>query len=89
MTKSVSYGNSHQVPILHLLSFVHQPWNGRDQSDQLLTGVNNLRPRTLVIAFVPFLGATTHLSGVVGSEGNMLEMAMSGNGPCLNEVLKG
>ena len=39
--------------------------------------------------FVPFLGTTTHLGGVVGSEGKTFEMTASGDGPRLNKVLKG
>ena len=82
--KSVGYGNSleYQYYTYCHLDIGHgMIKTGTNDTDQLSTSVNDFQPWTLVIMLVPFLGAMTHLSGIVGSEGNMLEMAMSGNGP--------
>ena len=84
LLKSISYGNSleYQYYTYCHLDIGHgMIKTSTNDTDQLLTSVNDFQPWTLVVTLVPFLGAMTHLSGIVGSEGNMLEMAMSGNGP--------
>ena len=62
---------------------------GPNYTNQLSTSVNNVQPRTLIVTLIPFLGAVSHLGGIVQSKGKTFEMMMSGNGPRLNEVLKG
>ena len=49
--------------------------------NQLVTDVDCLRVRPLVVTPVPLLRASFHLSRVVGRQGQMLETMMSGHRP--------
>ena len=60
-----------------------------NNTDQLLTKINRLRPQTLIVMVIPFLGTSLHLGGIVGSEGETLEMTMSRDWTQCHEVLKG
>ena len=55
---------------------------------QLTTRVDRLGIRPLVVAPVPLLRASLHLSRVVGSQGQMLETTTSGHRPGSDEVVQ-
>ena len=59
-----------------------------DHTDQLPTRVDSLCPCSLVVTLVPLLHVPLHLSSVVGSEGETLEMMTSSEGPRSDKVLQ-
>ena len=62
---------------------------GPNDTNQLMTSVDRLRIWPLVIAPVPLLRASLHLSHVIGCQGQMLETMTSGHGTGGNEVIQG
>ena len=62
---------------------------GSDYTDQLTTRINCRRVWPLIIAPVPLLCALLHLSCVVGSQRQTLEMTTSGHGTRGNKVVQG
>ena len=56
---------------------------------QLMIHIDHQGVWPLVVAPVPLLRASLHLSHVVGSQEQMLEMTTSGHGPRGDEVVKG
>ena len=63
--------------------------NGPNNTNQLLTSVDHPQVRPLVVASIPLLHASLHLSHVVGSQGQTLKMTMSGYGTSRDEVVQG
>ena len=59
-----------------------------NDTDQLTTSVNRPRVWPLVIAPVPLLCASFHLSHIVGSQRQMLQMTTSGHGTRRDEVVQ-
>ena len=73
----------------HRLNIRHQMIKaGPNDTNQLTTSIDCPRVWPLVVAPVPFLRASLHLSHVIGSQGQALEMTMSGNGTRGNEVVQ-
>ena len=60
-----------------------------NNTDQLTTSIDRPQVWPLVIAPVPFLRASFHLSHVVGRQGQMLETTTSGYRTSRNEVVQG
>ena len=57
-------------------------------SNQLTTSVDNLQPRPLVVMPVPLLRTAFYLCCIVGHQGQMLEMMMSGDQTRCDKVLE-
>ena len=80
----------YQYCTYHQLNIGHgMVQTGPDDTHQLMADIHDLQTHPLVVVFVPFLGATTHLCCIVGSKGKALEMTVCRNSPHLNKVLKG
>ena len=62
---------------------------GTDNTHHLVAGIHNLQTSPLVIMFIPFLGAMSHLGSIIQSKREVLETTMSGDSPHLNKVLEG
>ena len=62
---------------------------GSDDADQLTTNVDCCQVQPLVVALVPLLSASFHLSCIVGSQGQVLQTTMSGHQSGGDEVVKG
>ena len=60
-----------------------------NHTDQLPTGVKDLRPHALVIVLVPLLHAEAHLCSIVGCQGDAPEMTASSDHSGGDEILKG
>ena len=61
---------------------------GPNDTDQLSTSVDRPRVWPLVVASVPLLRASLHLSRVIGSQGQTLQTTMSGHRPRGDEVIQ-
>ena len=59
-----------------------------DNADQLLTHVDCLRARTLIVPTIPLLCAAFHLHHIVGRQGKTLEMTSSSHGTRGDEVVQ-
>ena len=62
---------------------------GPNNTDQLTTSIDRPQVRPLVVAPIPLLRASLHLSRIVGSQGQALETTTSGHRPGRNEVIEG
>ena len=91
LLKSVSYSYSYEYQYYtygHLYIGHGMVYCSPHHSDQLLTGVDDIRTWSLVVTLIPLLHGSLHLCCVVRSQGQALEMMMSGNGPGLDKVLE-
>ena len=61
---------------------------GANDPDQLMTNVDRLRARTLIVPTIPLLRAAFHLHCIVGRQGQPLEVAMSSYSPRRDEVVQ-
>ena len=74
----------------HRLDVCHRMvQTGTNDPHQLMTCINRLGVRPLVVAPVPLLRASLHLSCVVGSQGQTLETTTSSHRPRRDEVVQG
>ena len=60
-----------------------------DDTDQLLTHIDHLQVRPLVITPVPLLHTAFHLCRIIGRQGQVLQMTVSSHGASRNEVVQG
>ena len=73
----------HGLDICHRMVQTHT-----NNPNQLVTSIDCCGIRPLVVAPVPLLRASLHLSCIVGSQGQMLKTTTSGHGTRRNEVVE-